>query len=61
MDVVPASPDGWTGDPFILRRDDGRLHGRGAVDMRGLSLSFWPACPISWRRLTACRCRCMWR
>tara|TARA_B100000989_G_scaffold280090_1_gene243247 strand:+ start:611 stop:1813 length:1203 start_codon:yes stop_codon:yes gene_type:complete len=35
MDVVPASPDGWTGDPFILRRDDGRLHGRGAVDMKG--------------------------
>ncbi len=35
MDVVPASTDGWTGDPFILRRDDGRLHGRGAVDMKG--------------------------
>jgi len=34
-DVVPASPDGWTGDPFTLRRIDGRLHGRGAVDMKG--------------------------
>jgi acetylornithine deacetylase len=34
-DVVPASPDGWTGDPFTLRRADGRLYGRGAVDMKG--------------------------
>jgi len=34
-DVVPALPDGWTGDPFTLRRIDGRLHGRGAVDMKG--------------------------
>ena len=35
MDVVAASPDGWTGDPFRLRRDGGRLYGRGAVDMKG--------------------------
>ena len=26
MDVVAASPDGWTGDPFRLRRDGGRLY-----------------------------------
>ena len=34
-DVVPASAEGWQGDPFILRRDQGRLYGRGAVDMKG--------------------------
>jgi acetylornithine deacetylase len=34
-DVVPASADGWQGDPFVLRRDQGRLYGRGAVDMKG--------------------------
>ena len=34
-DVVPASSEDWQGDPFILRRDNGRLYGRGAVDMKG--------------------------
>jgi len=34
-DVVPAAPEGWGGDPFTLRRADGRLYGRGAVDMKG--------------------------
>ena len=34
-DVVPASTEGWQSDPFILRRDQGRLYGRGAVDMKG--------------------------
>ena len=27
--------EGWQSDPFILRRDQGRLYGRGAVDMKG--------------------------
>ena len=35
MDVVPARQDEWTGDPFILRRDGERLHGRGTTDMKG--------------------------
>ena len=35
MDVVPADISGWSGDPFILRRQQGRLIGRGAVDMKG--------------------------
>ncbi len=34
-DVVPASAEGWQSDPFILKRDQGRLYGRGAVDMKG--------------------------
>lgn len=49
MDVVPATPDGWTGDPFTLRRDGGKLYGRGAVDMRALSPLCWPACHRSRR------------
>lgn len=34
-DVVPASMAGWTADPFTMRKDNGRLYGRGAVDMKG--------------------------
>jgi acetylornithine deacetylase len=33
--VVPANGAGWTGDPFTLHEQDGRLYGRGAVDMKG--------------------------
>lgn len=35
VDVVPAKPYKWTGDPFELRRDGDRLVGRGAADMKG--------------------------
>jgi acetylornithine deacetylase len=35
FDVVPASAAGWTADPFRLTERSGRLHGRGAVDMKG--------------------------
>lgn len=35
MDVVPAAESGWTGDPFRLRQEAGRLYGRGATDMKG--------------------------
>src|SRR5262245_10205814 len=34
MDVVPAG-NGWTSDPFKLRRAGGRLVGRGACDAKG--------------------------
>jgi acetylornithine deacetylase len=34
-DVVPVVDQGWTGDPFKLRRQDGRLFARGACDMKG--------------------------
>ena len=46
LDVVPAAADGWGGDPFVLRRLDGRLIGRGAVDMKGflaMALAMVPA------------------
>jgi acetylornithine deacetylase len=34
-DVVPVEGQDWSGDPFALRRDDGRLYGRGTCDMKG--------------------------
>ena len=36
-DVVPVKGQDWTGDPFTLREDDGRLYGRGACDMKGFA------------------------
>jgi acetylornithine deacetylase len=34
-DVVPVAGQSWTSDPFRLAERDGRLFGRGAVDMKG--------------------------
>jgi acetylornithine deacetylase len=34
MDVVPADPEGWSGDPFEPRWNDGALVARGAADMK---------------------------
>src|SRR5687767_10844479 len=31
-DVVPVEGQAWTSDPFRLRRQDGRLYGRGTAD-----------------------------
>jgi acetylornithine deacetylase/succinyl-diaminopimelate desuccinylase-like protein len=35
MDVVPASPEDWSEDPFELQRENDRLIGRGTADMKG--------------------------
>ncbi len=34
-DVVPVAGQAWTTDPFLLRRANGRLVGRGTCDMKG--------------------------
>ena len=34
-DVVPVDGQAWTSDPFRLRRQNGRLYGRGTADMKG--------------------------
>jgi acetylornithine deacetylase len=34
-DVVPVEGQTWSSDPFTMRRDGGRLYGRGTVDMKG--------------------------
>ena len=34
-DVVPVEGQVWRTDPFVLTRDDDRLHGRGSCDMKG--------------------------
>jgi acetylornithine deacetylase len=34
-DVVPVDGQDWTGDPFALRVEGGRLYGRGTADMKG--------------------------
>ena len=34
-DVVPVDGQTWTNDPFRLTARGGRLHGRGATDMKG--------------------------
>ena len=38
-DVVPVG-EGWTRDPFAAEIADGRLYGRGAVDMKGAIACF---------------------
>jgi len=45
LDVVPAGLSGWAGDPFRLRRQDGRLIARGAVDMKGFVAAVLAAVP----------------
>src|SRR4051794_36576310 len=35
VDVVPVDGQAWTSDPFALKRDNGKLYGRGSTDMKG--------------------------
>ena len=34
-DVVPAVPDEWTSDPYLVREKNDKLYGRGTCDMKG--------------------------
>ena len=45
VDTVPVDGQAWTTDPFVLTRRDDRLHGRGAVDMKGFVASALAAVP----------------
>jgi acetylornithine deacetylase len=37
VDCVPVEGQDWRADPFVLRRENGRLIGRGACDMKGFT------------------------
>jgi acetylornithine deacetylase len=45
VDTVPVDGQAWTGNPFKLRQQDGKLYGRGAVDMKGFVASCLAAAP----------------
>jgi acetylornithine deacetylase len=49
-DVVPADEANWTGDPFKLRMDEGRIYGRGTCDMKGFIGTVLSAVPDLVRR-----------
>ncbi|WP_029029384.1 acetylornithine deacetylase [Salinarimonas rosea] len=44
-DVVPVDGQDWDTDPFVLTEKDGRLHGRGACDMKGFLAACLAAAP----------------
>ena len=51
-DVVPVDGQAWTTDPFKLTERDGKLYGRGVVDMKGflaIATAFVPV--LAGRRL----------
>ncbi|MGW7710665.1 M20/M25/M40 family metallo-hydrolase [Streptomyces sp. NPDC054771] len=39
-DVVPAIGDRWETDPFAAEIKDGKLYGRGSLDMKGVNAAF---------------------
>ena len=45
VDTVPVDGQAWSGDPFSLRRRDGRLLARGAADMKGFVAACLAAVP----------------
>ncbi len=48
-DVVPVDGQDWSGDPFVLSNRDGRLYGRGAVDMKAFLACMFAAVPM-WQK-----------
>ena len=45
LDTVSTEGQSWTGDPYTLRKQDGRLIGRGACDMKGFVAAVLSAVP----------------
>lgn len=45
-DVVPVEGQDWSNDPFTLVRQDGRLYGRGSVDMKGFLACVLGSVPV---------------
>jgi acetylornithine deacetylase len=45
VDTVPVDGQAWTGDPFALRRQDGKLFARGSCDMKGFVAACLAAVP----------------
>ena len=40
MDVVPTDPARWNVDPFAAQIADGKMWGRGTIDMKGIGTSY---------------------
>ena len=40
MDVVPTDPTRWKEDPFGAQISDGKMWGRGTIDMKGIGTSY---------------------
>ena len=40
MDVVPTDPSRWKEDPFGAQISDGKMWGRGTIDMKGIGTSY---------------------
>jgi acetylornithine deacetylase len=45
VDTVPTDGQTWTADPYTLRRENGRLIGRGTCDMKGFVAAALAAVP----------------
>ncbi|GAJ27688.1 acetylornithine deacetylase [Acidomonas methanolica] len=45
VDCVPVDGQAWSSDPFTLREEAGRLHGRGTADMKGFVSATLAAVP----------------
>jgi acetylornithine deacetylase len=45
-DVVPVDGQDWSRDPFRMWREDGKLYGRGASDMKGFLACMMASVPI---------------
>jgi acetylornithine deacetylase len=54
VDTVPVDGQTWSGDPFALRRQNGKLIGRGACDMKGFIAALLAAVPHARARNLTC-------